>query len=70
MENYAQHLRYSIVSKELDPGMALGFTDSVAAVQEESVKVSTNLHHHVMRSDTHNYLALLLLRPWCCLPQS
>ena len=66
MENYAQHLRTSTASKEIFPNVALGFTDSVAAVREETVKVS--IITDVMRSATH-YL-VLLHRPWCCLPQS
>ena len=44
MENYAQHLCTSTASKEIFPNVALGFTDSVAAVREETVKVGTDLH--------------------------
>ena len=67
MENYAQHLRTSTASKEIFPNVALGFTDSVAAVREETVKVK--IITDVMRNATH-CLVLLFHRPWCCLPQS
>ena len=44
MENYAPHLRTSTASKEIFPNVALGFTDSVAAVREETVKVGNEMH--------------------------
>ena len=56
MEKFAQHLRSSTATKEIFLGMVLGFTDSVAAVRVETVMVSTNLHHHVMRSDINSQL--------------
>ena len=60
MENYAQHLRSSTASKEIFPNVALGFTDSVAAVREETVKVITTCIIIVTRSAIcHMVLPLL-----------
>ena len=39
MNRYVEHIRTSTASNDIFPSVALGFTDTVQAVREETVKV-------------------------------